>query len=372
MKLSYWEYKQWLNAIDFAIVGSGIVGLCTALFLKKRFPNKKVIIIEKGIFPQGASTKNAGFACFGSISEILNDLNSHDNSEILELVQERANGLGLLRKTIGDSNIGFNLHGGYELFLKKDNALHEKCLDKMDHINSLLFSVFKDDIYHDIPNKFRFSNIQKRLIYNKFEGQIDTGLLITNLLRKVTALGVKILNNITVKSYQQLNASVDVLTDNFEFNTKNLFLTTNAFTNSLKSIDLKPARSQVLITQPIQNLKIKGTFHLDSGYYYFRNIDNRILLGGGRNLDFNGEETLEFGITQQIQNELEKLLSEVILPNYEFEIDKRWSGIMGVGSQKKPIITQYSENVFMGARMGGMGIAIGCSVGQRLSKLVNK
>ena len=106
MKLSYWEYKQWLNKIDFAIVGSGIVGLCTALFLKKRFPNKKVIIIEKGIFPHGASTKNAGFACFGSISEILNDLNSHDNSEILELVQERANGLRLLRSTIGDSNIG--------------------------------------------------------------------------------------------------------------------------------------------------------------------------------------------------------------------------------------------------------------------------
>ena len=45
---------------------------------------------------------------------------------------------------------------------------------------------------------------------------------------------------------------------------------------------------------------------------------------------------------------------------------------MGVGSQKKPIITQSSENVFIGARMGGMGIAIGCSVGQRLSKLVNQ
>ena len=50
------------------------------MFLKQRFPKKNIIILEKGIFPQGASTKNAGFACFGSISEILNDLDSHDSS----------------------------------------------------------------------------------------------------------------------------------------------------------------------------------------------------------------------------------------------------------------------------------------------------
>jgi gamma-glutamylputrescine oxidase len=40
MRLSYWEYKQWLNNIDFTIVGSGIVGLCTAMFLKQRLPKK--------------------------------------------------------------------------------------------------------------------------------------------------------------------------------------------------------------------------------------------------------------------------------------------------------------------------------------------
>ena len=58
---------------------------------------------------------------------------------------------------------------------------------------------------------------------------------------------------------------------------------------------MQPARAQVLITKPIKNLQIKGTFHLDKGYYYFRNIDNRILFGGGRNLDFKTEETSEFG-----------------------------------------------------------------------------
>ena len=61
MNLSYWEQKQWFKNIDFSIVGSGIVGLSTALFLKQRFPTSNIIILEKGILPQGASTKNAGF-----------------------------------------------------------------------------------------------------------------------------------------------------------------------------------------------------------------------------------------------------------------------------------------------------------------------
>ena len=131
------------------------------------------------------------------------------------------------------------------------------------------------------------------------------------------------------------------------------------------------ARAQVLITSPIKDLHIKGTFHLDEGYYYFRNIDNRILLGGGRNLDFKTEETTQFGQTNRIQNKLESLLKTIILPNNEFEITHRWSGIMGVGNQKKPIVKQLSEHTYCGIRLGGMGVAIGSLVGKELADLLD-
>jgi len=77
MNLSYWEIQTWLSNVDYTIIGSGIVGLNCALQLKKRFPKAKIVILEKGILPQGASTKNAGFACFGSLSEIIDDLKQH-------------------------------------------------------------------------------------------------------------------------------------------------------------------------------------------------------------------------------------------------------------------------------------------------------
>ena len=370
MNLSYWEQKEWIENIDFAIVGSGIVGLSTALFLKQRFPESNIILLEKGILPQGASTKNAGFACFGSLSEILQDLKTHSENEVLELVQSRVQGLQLLRQSIGDASIDFRAYGGYELFLEKDSAVYENCLEKMSEINALLFSIFKADIYHLVADRFQFSKVKKKYIYNKFEGQLDTGKMMHALLKKVQNLGIKILNNVTVESYEETNHSVQIKTDAFEFNAKKLILTTNGFTNTLLPTDTKPARAQVLITKPISNLEIKGTFHLDCGYYYFRNIDQRILLGGARNLDIVGETTTSFATTDKIQNELERLLSQVILPGKDFEIDQRWSGIMGVGSQKKPLVFQESDHVFAGVRMGGMGIAIGSSVGKQLSELI--
>ncbi|HZJ37056.1 MAG TPA: FAD-dependent oxidoreductase [Gillisia sp.] len=370
MNLSYWEHQTWLSKIDYTIVGSGIVGLNTALHLKSRFPAARILILERGFLPNGASTKNAGFACFGSLSEILDDLNSHSETEVLELVQKRVNGLQLLRNNLGDKAIDYQAWGGYELFVPRDLELFEHCVSKMNDINKLLEPVFKAPVFSTRTNSFGFKNIQEPLIFSQFEGQINTGKMMEALLQKTQNAGIKILNNITVEEFSEKNKSVEVKTDQFQFSTNKLLITTNGFASTLGISEVKPARAQVLITKPIKNLQLKGTFHLDKGYYYFRNIDDRILLGGGRNLDLKTEETTIMEQTELIQNKLEELLKSTILPNTEFEIDQRWSGIMGVGNQKKPIIKQISENVYCGVRLGGMGVAIGSLIGMELAELV--
>ena len=367
MNLSYWELKTWLNNVDYTIVGSGIVGLSTALHLKKKAPKAKIVILEKGLFPQGASTKNAGFACFGSLSEILQDLQSHTTEEVVELVNQRQKGLQLLRHTLGDEALSYQQLGGYELFLEKDSSLYDNCLQKMKEVNSLLKPIFKDAVFSNVPNSFDFKGVQNNYIRNQFEGQIDTGKMMQELIKKVQKQGVIILNNSTVETYTEQFNNVAIKTNHFEFSSAKLILTTNGFAQQLINEDVQPARAQALITKPIKNLNIKGTFHLDCGYYYFRNIDNRILLGGGRNLDFDSENTTEFSQTDRIQNALETLLKNTILSNREFEIEHRWSGIMGVGSQKKPIVKQLSNHVYCGVRMGGMGIAIGSTIGREVA-----
>lgn len=371
MNLSYWEIKSWLTNIDFTIVGSGIVGINSALQLKKYFPKASILILERGTLPQGASTKNAGFACFGSLSEIIDDLKTHSEEDVFNLVKKRVEGLMLLRETLTDEKIDYKPLGGYELFTSNNDEFYEDCLSKKNQINHLLKPLFKEDVFSLTENIFGFKNIQKTYSFNKFEGQIDTGRMMEGLLKKAYSSDIKILNNVDVEGFSEDINSVKIKTNKFEFSTSKLIITTNGFASALNIPEVKPARAQVLITKPINNLHIKGTFHLDKGYYYFRNIDNRILFGGGRNLDFKGEETSKFGETECIQNKLEELLKTTILPNINFEIEHKWSGIMGVGKQKKPIVKQLSNHVYCAVRLGGMGVAIGSVVGKDLAKIIS-
>ena len=84
-------------------------------------------------------------------------------------------------------------------------------------------------------------------------------------------------------------------------------------------------------------------------------------------IDFEEEETTKFGTTQKIQNALESLLTQTIIPNQNYSIDYSWSGIMGVGANKSPIIKMLNKNTAIGVRLGGMGVALGSQVGKKLS-----
>ena len=203
MSYSFWENKTWFQDIDFAIIGSGIVGLSCAIQLRESHPNAKIVIFERGMLPSGASTKNAGFACFGSLSEIIDDLKTHTQDEVVALITERVEGLKLLRNTLGDNTIDYQQRGGYELFTKNDTLLYQECVEQMSKVNNLLKPIFKEDVFSVIKDPFHFGNINESLIVNKFEGQIDTGKMMRALLKKAAENDILILNTTHVTDIQQ-------------------------------------------------------------------------------------------------------------------------------------------------------------------------
>lgn len=378
MQLSYWEWKTYFKQIDIAIIGSGIVGLSAALHLKKNNPKINVVVFERGPLPSGASTKNAGFACFGSTTELLDDLNHSTENEVFELVKMRWEGLNKLRNTIKDKNLNYKNYGSYELFAAKDEESYQKSIDQLSYLNKNIENLTGLKNTFSTNNKaiknFGFYNI-KHLLYNKYEGQIDTGKMIYHLIKLCQKNGVKIINGLSVNSFDVDSQTVNLNTVNgWSFSAKNVIIATNGFTKKLlPNAKVNPARNQVLITKPIKNLKIKGCFHYNKGYVYFRNVEDRILLGGGRNLFVKQETTGEFGTTQNIKTYLLQLLKEIILPNNkQIEIEKWWSGILGVHQTKKPIIQNISSNIVLCVRLGGMGIAIGSLIGEQAANLVSK
>lgn len=367
MQLSYWELQYFLNNSDLLVIGSGIVGLNAAIAYKNKYPKANVLVVERGVLPSGASTKNAGFACFGSPSELIDDLKKMDEQSVWGTVTLRYKGLLRLKSILGEKAMDYKPWGGFEVF---DNEQEfENCASRIRGFNVSAHRITKlKETYRINKRKIGTSGFNgfKYCIENVAEGQINSGMMMRNLIQLAQSMGVLILNNINVTKIKDSNAKVHVLlADGTEIKTKKIIVATNGFALELLKIkDVVPARAQVIITEPIPDLKIKGSFHYQQGYYYFRNIDGRILFGGGRNLDFNAEETSELGLTKLIQDSLDKILKDKILPNTKHKIEHRWSGIMGVGSEKKPIIKHVSPNVVCAVRMGGMGVAIGSLVGE--------
>ena len=370
-KLSYWELKSYFRDIYFLIIGAGIVVYSAALHLRKIYLKSKILVIERGYLPSGASSKNAGFACFGSATELTEDLSKFNESTVWETVSMRWEGLKYLRSLIGDQSLKLQLKGSWDLITTNDIELKNITESKLDYLNKRLKNITGENNVYSIDNhtqeKFGFAGIHSSF-RNRLEGQIDTASMNRAFYKKsfeqdiMTLFGIEAID---------INGNT-VLSNLGEIKAKSIAICTNGFAQQfLPEKDIFPARAQVLITKPLDQVPFEGTFHYQMGYYYFRNIDQRVLFGGGRNLDFEGEKTTNFETTHLIQEKLELLLREVILPSTSFEIEHRWTGVMGVGETKKPIIEHIQDNTFCGVRLGGMGIAIGTLVGKKLAEIIS-
>jgi|SRR5579871_866162 len=374
-QVSVWEKESFYAHKDVTIVGSGFVGLWSAYHLKKNHPKLSIAIVDRGIIPTGASTRNAGFACFGSVTELIADALYSGEKQMLDIVEMRYKGLKKIGKIFKNKEIGYEDFGGYELITASQGHDINILRSNIDYLNHKLKKIVKKEkafyLNDDKITEFGFAGIQ-HLIENRLEGQLHSGKLCQALLRLVASMGITVLNTIEIKNFERVNGKIELHTNqHFNLSTDQLLVCTNAFAKQLlPDLDVEPARGQVLVTSEIPGLNWKGTFHYDEGFYYFRNLGNRVLLGGARNSAFEDEHTYELSTTDHIQQTLENFLKEKILPATLFTIEHRWSGIMGVGKEKMPIVKKISEGIFCAVRMGGMGVALAPVIGEQIAELI--
>ncbi|WP_424963999.1 NAD(P)/FAD-dependent oxidoreductase [Ekhidna sp.] len=366
---SLWEKQSFLET-DVIVIGAGITGLSAAATLKEQSPDLRVTVLERGVLPTGASTKNAGFACFGSVSELLNDVETLGAEGMVSLVEKRWDGLQKTCQRLGRSMIDIQVKSGYELIFDEQSEV----INKIGSINELLVEFFQSDVFKlsdEKINTFGFGQTY-HLIENHLEGQLDTGRLISSLWKYCAEIGVQVYTGCEVLEIQEENTSVSVQCKDAQFTAKKIAVCTNAFTNKLlkKELDVSPGRGIVMSIVPNKKLKFEGTFHYEEGYYYFRDYYSKLLFGGGRNLALDEEETTEFGINEKIKSKLISDLESFILPNQSYQVEMEWTGIMAFGKTKAPIVEKVSERIAIGVRLGGMGVAIGSLVGEEVAELI--
>lgn len=372
MNTSYWERETFLENYDVVVVGAGIAGLSTAIELKKKRPEFRIAVLERSWLSDGASSKNAGFACFGSISEFLDDMKDMSFDDVVSLATRRFRGIEKLVKEYSEEVLKLEWNGGHEVFFQEDESSFKECCAFVDRFNDAFERTLNIRPYTVLTGQ-EFQGITNLVgvISNKYEGGLNTGAMLNAIRNRALSIGIVIFNGVEVCGYSSLQNEVVVESSEGIWKANRVAFCTSSFHSEwFEDLHMSSKRNQVVVTKPIANLQLNGTFHHHKGFNYFRNIDGRILMGGMRHQFPNTESTSFQGNTDEVVSVLTNFLQHKIHTRSEVEIDIAWSGILGVGKDERSIVTQVEENVFVGARLGGIGVAIGSLVGQELAELI--
>ncbi len=370
--LSIWEKESFYATQDIIIVGGGLMGLWTALELKRKNAKLHVTILERTPIPFGASTRNAGFACFGSPTEMIHDAEQMGTDSLLEIVEMRFRGIEKIKSNFSNHIIDYDPCGGYEC-INKNYPYWDDLDGKLDWLNGQLKDITKQSQTFVRKDHAIAENGMRGfdgMVENSLEGSLHSGKLVSALIQKAQASGVSILNGLELIGWQKNWDCVTIQTaQNINLKCNQLLFCTNAFTHKLfPELNITPARGQLIVTSPIEGLKVNGTFHFDEGFYYWRNLGNRILLGGARNADFETERTTETNVTELIKQKLIEFLQTHLHPSYQYTIENHWSGIMGFTENKKPLLQQVTDNVFVSICCNGMGVALSPILGENAAR----
>ncbi|MEX0719660.1 MAG: FAD-binding oxidoreductase [Balneolaceae bacterium] len=363
--MSYWEKELFGIEYDLIIIGGGLTGQSVSYFYKKKHPDAKVLVLDRGFFPLGASTRNAGFACFGSITEHIADMKLESEAKIIDRIRRRFNGLNLLRETLGDDNIQYEEPGSYEIFT--DKKIYQEAVAHLEQVNRWLVEATGVENVYSSAEINGFPAIKIEL-----EGCLHPGKMIKTLYHKNLNEGVEFRWETHVVEIGKQDGIIR-LKNGVELKSRQIIVATNSFTSSLiKEVKINAGRGYVFITKAIPDLKWLGTFHYDRGYYYFRNIGkDRILLGGARSVDIEKETTTEFGVNHTIKNHLMEFATKILKLPQGWEIEQEWSGIMGFTKTKCPVLEKVGNRCYVVAGLSGMGVALGMQLGKEAAELLD-
>lgn len=360
--ISFWERDSFCQPHDLIIVGAGIVGLSSALFYKQQHPEARVLVLDKGFIPEGASTRNAGFACIGSITEHAADLAKETEANIKKRLKLRYEGLHLLRSTLSEEAISYENCGGYEVFTS--NEKFTEAAAQIPRFNEWMAEVIGED---DVYSTGKVGGL--KVIKNRVDGALHPGRMMQELARRVIMAGADICWNTNVKGTDA--RGVVQLGNGRELQADQILIASNGFTRRIMpEMDIRPARGLVMVTQPWAEMPWKGTFNYDRGYIYFRNVGDRLLLGGARNIAVEEETTDEFDANPVIKKHLQDFARDTLQLPDAVEWEYEWAGIMGFTPTKTPVLERLDDHRLVAAGLSGMGIAIGTKVGQKAAGLI--
>ncbi len=322
---------------DVVVIGAGVCG-ASAVWALQSAGIQTAWVEARGV-SSGASGRNAGFVLQGTAERYSRAVAITGRDRARMVHQTSRENHAAMAAVIAELGIdcGYMQRGSLQLacsaaeeaeLLESAELLREDGFCSEVRTGSALEPVYRDA-------GFRTG------VHIADDGELDPARFVRGVARAAVERGVRLFENSPVVSLEApAPGDVRVCTAQGEVRAQLVLLCTNAWAGELApwfADKVDPVRGQMLATAPVPPL-FACPVYADHGFDYWRQDEfGRIVLGGWRHLDPDGEkgtaEVLHPGIQARMDDFLARFPALRGVP-----VTHRWAGTMGFSRDSMPIV----------------------------------
>lgn len=359
---SYWQKSTDLKSefralegketADILIVGGGLLGMSTALEIKKEQPDRKVVLIEANYLGFGPSGRNGGivYDYWSYLPELIKQIGYKEALKLAEFSEQAVSELNEL------DNIDLRENGVLHI---STSIYHDQAADEK-------IQALKEAKRPELAKKLTAEEVSERVVSPQFRGgtfypnvkTVNPAKLCLALRDQLSELGVIIYEN-TKLTHLSGDDQFVAQTDQGSILADKVFLATGS-TGKFSAKDyLTVSSSNMVITKPIKNIndfwKTNSaiTDERASVKYMQKTIDNRIAFGWGRGrIGDKSLTAIEEDEITLVSRALVDMFPDLSIDDIEFG----WGGPIDISPTHMPFILNPKRNLWLASGFTGNGV----------------
>jgi len=350
--------------VEALIVGGGIAGITLAWTLAEQ--DCRVALLDAGPLAGAASGRNAGFL-MAAPAEPYNEMialwGRPGARAMLEIGRRSHQRIRQLVETLG-IDCDYRVRGSLRLACSEEEAWDFR--ESLAALKADGFPLEEWEAARAAPQSA--SRRFHTAFFTAEDGELHPVRFLHGLARAALGRGARLFERSPLLGATWREGLWEARTQGGRVRARALVLATNAWApllcRPLAGI-IAPRRGQMLSTAPLERTVAPCPSYANFGYQYWRQLpDGRLVIGGWRDLDLDGEVGLDIDLTPRIQDAIERGLRDLVPEGAT--IEHRWAGTMGFARDGRPLVgwldASHQLAVCAGFTGHGMGMAAACTL----------